>query len=119
MADPDAKFENHLGKVYIYDTTITNAVVNENGDVQFNFVAEYHPKTGKKFRAEHTGTCTLRGGHYGTIGSDGTISEQQIWIADGPNTVDKMLSHACVRAVEKVSATKPASRKQTGTKIEL
>lgn len=119
MADADATFKGDKGQIVVFDRTITTAILDENNDIQFNFVAEYRPTGKASARIEFAGSCAAAGGRYGTIDSDGKVSEQKIWVADGPAVVDKMMSHVCVRSAEKALAKKPAANKQTGTKIDI
>jgi hypothetical protein len=119
MADADAVFKSDKGKIVIFDRTITTAVVGENNDLHFNFVAEYRPIGKGSVRVEMAGSCTAAGGHYGDIESDGSVPNQKIWVADGPTVVDKMMSHACVRSAEKALAKKAQPTKQTSTKIDI
>jgi hypothetical protein len=98
------------GKMIVYNTTITPAILNENKDVQFDMVIEHRPLNGNPLRQEHTASCTESGGRYAVINDKGEIvGAQKIWVAGGPTVADQLFSHACVVSVEKLEA---ASAKQ-------
>ena len=94
------------GKTVVYEATITPAIVNENNDVQFDVVLEHHPGgNATPKRQEYTASCTAAGGRYAKVNANGdVISEQEIWVGDGPSVADMVFSHACVISVEKLEA---------------
>jgi hypothetical protein len=104
-AAQDQVFRGEDGKtvITVFDSSITKAGRNENGDVEVQFIAHY--KQGKQFskRAQQAVTCGTNGGYIGIITPDGTVFSQSPWVPDGPTLNDSIAERVCIRAIEKAT----------------